>query len=312
MNERTKNALLLFLLASSWGPSFLLIKIALEGFPALTLTALRIGIGGIFLLTTLYAKGLRLPLNGSFWKKILISGFFGQGLPFTLINWGEQYVDSALASLINGLTPLFTILLAHLMLPNEKVTASKMTGIVLGFIGLFILVLPSFQSGAESTIYGIGAISVAAVSYGIALVYIKKHLTGFTSFQVPAAQLVLVSSLLLPISWWVEPSMNVSEIGIHSLYAVIALGLFGTGIAFIVYFKLLRRTNAGYVSMVTYITPVYGVVLGAFFLNEHLTIMMILGSIFILGGIYWANKKPGNKTRKFQDHLDTALYSKVR
>ncbi len=95
MNERTKNVLLLFLLASCWGPSFLFIKIAVEEISPLMLAALRIGSGALILNLFLILKGQRLPIHFSFWKKIFVAGFFAQGLPFVLINWGEQYVDSS-------------------------------------------------------------------------------------------------------------------------------------------------------------------------------------------------------------------------
>ncbi len=312
MNERTKNMLLLFLLASCWGPSFLFIKIAVEEIDPLMLAASRIGIGALVINVFLLVKGERLPLTFAFWKKILVAGFFAQGLPFVLINWGEQYIDSSLASLMNGMVPLFTIVFAQFVLQDERMTVSKTLGVVIGFLGLVILVYPDLKEGVTANTYGILAIAFASVSYGIGLVYIRRHLTKVPSFQAPAAQLLSITIYLLPIALWMGPSFNISDISSASLWSVTILGVFGTAIAFILYFKLIERTSAGYVSMVTYLMPIYGVILGAVFLNEKITSWMILGAALIFGGISVINRKKKSNQQKFSEHIDVAYYSKFR
>ena len=144
-------------------------------------------------------------------------------------------------------------------------TPNKLKGILLGLIGLFVLVLPDLRAGASATIYGIVAISIAALSYGVGLVYIRKSLIEMPSFQVPAAQLLSISLYLLPLGFWTSPAFNWLEVSTPVWLAVLSLGLFGTAIAYIIYFKLLRRTNAAFVSLVTYLMPLYGVFLGAIF-----------------------------------------------
>jgi drug/metabolite transporter (DMT)-like permease len=310
---RMKNIYLLILLACCWGPSFLFIKIAVEEVPPMILAGLRIGIGALILNIILLTRKERLPMTRDFWKKTLIAGFFAQGLPFTLINWGEQYVDSSLASLLNGLVPLFTIVLAQIMLTDERMTVNKLKGVLLGFSGLLFLIYPNIKSGLSGSLLGILAITAAAISYGIGLVYIRKNLIGIPSFHAPAAQLLSVMIYLLPISLMVSPDFQITNVSWPVIGAIAILGLFGTAIAFILYFKLIQQSSASYASMVTYLMPVIGVILGITFLNESLTPWMIGGAFCILAGIYIGNKmKIKIKQQKINQCIDVKLYSPFR
>ena len=308
-NMKTKNLLLLILLASCWGPSFLFIKIAVAEVSPLMLTGLRIGLGALILNLILLARRERLPLNFEFWKKILIAGFFAQALPFTLINWGEQYVDSSLASLLNGLTPLSTIVLAQMMLADERMNINKVKGVLLGFLGLAILVLPSLISGVAGTTQGILSITLGAISYGVGLVYIRKNLLKVPPMHAPAAQLLSVAVYTLPVAFFMEPDFSFSYLSWEVIGSIVILGSFGTAIAFIIYFKLLERTNAAYVSMVTYLMPIYGVVLGIVFLDERVTIWMLFGAIFIFSGIVLVNRIP-TKRRNLLGNFEGACFTK--
>jgi len=311
---KNKNLFLLLLLASCWGPSFLFIKIAVLEVSPLMLAALRIGIGALILNLFLLYKGERLPLTLDFWKKVLVAGFFAQALPFTLINWGEQYVDSSLASLLNGLTPLSTIVLAQLMLQDEKMTRNKLGGVILGLIGLACLVLPSLGNGMTGSTEGILAITLAAISYGVGLVYVRKNLIKVPVIHAPAAQLLAISIYLIPLAFIFTPDFSFAQVSWQALSAIAILGSFGTAIAFVIYYRLLARTNAGYVSMVTFLMPIYGVILGMVFLNEQLTSWMFLGALSILAGISLVNKKPTAVavTECFEKNLDKANYSAFR
>lgn len=273
---------------------------------------LRIGIGALVLILILFVKKERLPLKLHFWKKVFIAGFFAQALPFTLINWGEQYVDSSLASLLNGLTPLSTIVLAQLLLKDEKMTGNKIVGVVLGLVGLMILVTPSLLEGVTGTTQGILAITLAAISYGVGLVFIRKNLINVPPIHAPAAQLLSVTIYLLPLAFFTTPEFSISELSPLAIIAIGVLGVFGTAIAFVLYFKLLERTSAAYVSTVTYLMPIYGVILGIIFLDEKLTVWMLLGAISILSGISMVNKRKSKSFTGFGKHLDRSYYSHFR
>lgn len=309
---KIKNIQLLLLLASLWGPSFMFIKIAVLEIPPVMLAALRIGIAAVIINVLLILKKERLPSDVGFWKHIFIAGLFAQAIPFILINWGEQYVDSSLASILNGLVPLFTIIFAHFIVTDERLNRQKLFGVGLGFIGLIVLVMPSLKQGVQGNTLGILAITIAAISYGIGLAYIRKHFANIPSIKAPAAQLLSVTIYLAPIAFFMYPDFSLMAISAEAISSVLILAFFGTAIAFIVYFKLIERSSAGYASLVTYLMPIYGVFLGILFLNEQISIWMILGAVLIFLGIKATKKKSDSKKRSFKVNVDPALYTKFR
>ncbi|MEO9484421.1 MAG: DMT family transporter [Ekhidna sp.] len=309
---KIKNIHLLLLLASLWGPSFLFIKIAVREIPPVMLAALRIGIAAIILNLLLLVMKQRLPKDYSFWKRTFIAGLFAQAIPFVLINWGEQFVNSSLASILNGLMPLFTIIFAHFMIHNERLSGQKIAGVLIGFSGLIILVWPSLIKGVEGSTFGILSITGAAVSYGIGLSYIRKYFANTPSFKAPAAQLLSVTIYLAPLAFAMHPEFKFSAVCFSAFGSLLILAIFGTAAAFIVYFKLIERSSAGYASLVTYLMPIYGVVLGVLFLDEHISAWMILGASLILLGIS-VTKKTAKATRQnFEVNVDERLFTKFR
>lgn len=288
---KSRNLLLLIILATLWGPSFLFIKVAVFEIPPLLLAALRIGLAAIFINIYLLSKGQRLTRDLQFWKRVTIAGFFAHALPFVLINWGEQYIDSALASVLNGLTPLSTVLLANFMINTEKLTAQKIVGVVLGFVGLVVLVLPNILSGFEATITGILAVTVGAISYGIAIVYSRKKLMNTPSLHAPSAQLLATSIYLVPLAFIVDSPAGLLNVSWQAWSSVLILAVFGTAIAFVLYYRLLETAGPAYLSLVTYLMPIYGVALGALFMGELISIEMLLGMLLILLGIGIVNSK---------------------
>ena len=125
-------------------------------------------------------------------------------MPFVLFSWGEQYIDRAMAGILNGTTPIFTILLAHFFVADDRITPTKMMGVLLGFGGLILLILPSLFDGVEATTWGLLAITVAAVCYAIAIVYSRKNLRGLPPMVAPTAQLTMAAVYLIPLSLLVD------------------------------------------------------------------------------------------------------------
>lgn len=175
---RLKNFMWLLALAALWGPSFLFIKVAVQEIPPLTMVVGRVGIAALLLLVILRMQGRSLPKFGPVWKHFAVMALVQNALPFTLFNWGEQYIDSALAAILNGTTPLFTILLAHIFVDDDRLTSGKLLGVLVGFGGLIILIMPSLVGGIEATTWGLIAVTIAAVSYGVAMVYSRLNLRG--------------------------------------------------------------------------------------------------------------------------------------
>lgn len=300
----------MILLALCWGPSFLFIKLALIQLDPVLLSVFRIGIGAFVLNIILLMRKDFLPKDLGFWKASAIAALFSVALPFMLINWGQQFIDSSLGSLLNGTTPFFTVIFSFLLLQNESISVNKFRGIGLGFLGLIVLVYPNLIQGVSASLTGIAAVVLASASYGVGWVWVKKHLTGIPSFKAPAAQLLLATIYLLPFVLFTERENTIASWTIVTVGSIIALGVLGTAIAFILYFKLITKAGPSYASMVTYLVPVIGVVLGIIVLNETLTPWMLCGAGLILFGIYLGNKP--KKETKSENCVDLAVLSKVR
>src|SRR5258707_5023252 len=173
--QRSMNATewaLLLLLALLWGGSFFFGKVALAVFPALTLVALRTGLAALVLIAFLAARGIALPLSPALWRRFLVMGLLNNALPFALINWGQTQIDSGLAAILNATTPLFTVLLAHLVTADERLTRNRVAGVVLGFAGVVVMIGPAALRGLG--LAGLGKLAVvgAAPSYAFARLYL--------------------------------------------------------------------------------------------------------------------------------------------
>lgn len=279
----------LLFLASLWGPSFLFIKVAVGGIPPFTLVAGRVGIAAVVLYIILRLQGRNLPGFGPIWKHFAVVGFFSNALPFVLFSWGEIYIDSALAAILNGTTPLFTIVLAHFFIADDRMTPVKVAGTLLGFGGLALLIGPSVVGGVRATTWGLMAVTVAAASYGVAIVYTRKNLRGLPPLVGPIAQLGMATVYILPLSLLVEQPFSRPAPSWAAVGSLLALSLVGTALAFVVYYYILDRASATNLSMVTYLVPVIGLVLGIVVLNEQPGWNAYAGCVFILLGVMAVN-----------------------
>jgi drug/metabolite transporter (DMT)-like permease len=286
---KMRNFLWLLLLASLWGPSFLFIKVAVTEIPPFTMVLGRVGLGALLLYLVLRLQGRHLPAFGPLWKHVAVIAFFHNAVPFVLFGWGEQYIDSALASILNGTTPLFTIILAHFFVEDDRLSPTKVAGVLLGFGGLLLLIAPSLLSGIQATTWGLVAITVASASYGVAIVYTRNHMRGLPPLVAPTAQLFVATLYLLPVSLLVDRPYTLPLPSWPALGSLLALAVLGTALAFIVYYRLVERADASYVSMVTYVIPVFGVILGVVVLNERLTWNALAGFVLILLGVMIVN-----------------------
>jgi drug/metabolite transporter (DMT)-like permease len=272
-----------------WGPSFLFIKVAVAEIPPLTIVLGRVGIGGILLYGVLRLQGRNLPPLGRVWLHFAFAAIVQNAIPFLLFGWGEQYIDSALAAILNGTTPLFTLLLAHMFTSDDRLTPTKTLGTFIGFSGLALLIGPSLLGGVKATTWGLIAVAVASLCYGIAIVYGRRNLRGLPPMVAPTAQLLLATLFMLPLSLVLEQPFNLPAPSWPALGSLLALGVFGTGLAFVVYYRIMEQTSATYVSMVTYLVPVFGVILGVVILNEQLGWNAYLGCALILLGVMIVN-----------------------
>lgn len=284
--------LLLLLLASIWSSSFAMIKIGVETIPPMTMAAVRICMAAMLLYAYARLKGMRLPADRKFWWLSFWMGLFGNALPFTLIGWGEQTIDSGLAAILMAVMPLSTLLLVHFFSSDEKLTPVKLMGMVVGFFGIVVLVGPESLKGLGSTVLPQVAVASAAFCYAIATT-VAKNMKGVppaissTGLTIMGGGQMLLMSLAFEAPWALSPSTA-------SSLATIYLGLFPTALATLIYFHLMTIRGAMFVSFNNYLIPGLGVMWGALFLGEHVSMQEILALGLILTGIFIASirKKP--------------------
>jgi drug/metabolite transporter (DMT)-like permease len=276
-------------LALLWGPSFLFIKVAVYEVPPLTLAAVRVGIAAVLLYVVLRVQGRNLPRFGSVWKHFAVMGLVSNALPFVLFSWGEQYIDSALAAILNGATPLFTIVLAHFFTTDEDLTPNQGVGVLLGFAGLMVLMAPELAGGMQATSWGLLAMIVASFSYGVAIVYARRNLRGLPPLVAPAAQLSMATLYLVPLSLFVERPYTLAMPSWPAIGSLFTLAAFGTALAFVIYYRIMEQASATSLSMVTYMVPIVGTVLGVVVLNEQLGWNVYAGCALILLGVMIVN-----------------------
>lgn len=280
---RPADVLRLVVLGAIWGSSFLLIKYGLEAYSPMAMIAARIIVGALVLVVMVYAVGQRLPGDRALWRALIVMSIVANIVPFFLITWGEQYITSALASILNSTTPLFTALIAGLWVGHERFPPLRVAGIVLGFAGVAVLT-GHVDSGG---MWGVVAVVLASASYGVGFVYAKVKVTsGGTPVQTSAAQFLISSVLCVPLLG-VDVAVNgMPDFGdVQATVAVIALGVVNTALAYLFYYRLIADVGSTNASFVTYLIPIFGVVLGWSILDEALGWNAIVGAAMVIGGI---------------------------
>lgn len=278
------NLLLLLVLGTIWGSSYLFIKIAVGEVPPLTLVAGRLLLAAMILWLVMFASRQTMPRRRSLWVAYAVMGFFSGTLPYTLISWGEQYIPSGLAALLQATMPIFTVLMAHVAIGDERLRPSSVLGVAAGFAGVGVLLLPDLRQGLQASLWGQLAIVVSSISYAGASVFARIRLRGQPPMASTTGQLTMGAALTLPLAFIFERPLDLSP-SLPVWGAWLGLILLGTVIAYVIYYALLERTGATFVSMVTYVIPVNGLLLGALILGEALMLNVVLSAALILAGV---------------------------
>lgn len=287
---KNKNLHLLLLLAFLWGPTFLFNKIGVQEIPILTMTWSRVFFATFILYAVLCYQGERLPSWGPIWKHLIIMGLITAAIPFTFFVWGAAYVNVSLAAILMGMTPFCTGLIAHFFLPNEKMTSAKILGLVCGIAGLLCLFTPSLTGKINVSFFGVFLLSIAVMSNALGYVYVRKHLQGVLNpLQATTAQLLCATVCLTPLCFAVDHPLSLPIPSFAAIFAALANAVGGTALAFLVYYRLIRRTNATYAATVNYLLPVIGVILGVIFMNDQLGWNFLSGALFVIIGMLVAN-----------------------
>ncbi|MFN2418648.1 MAG: DMT family transporter, partial [Candidatus Limnocylindria bacterium] len=284
---------LFILLGFLWGSSYLFIKIGVDaGLQPFTLVSLRLLIGLALLAVVVGIARESLPRDPKMYGHLVVLGLFSVALPFTLITWAEQSVDSSLAAVLTGAVPLFVIPVAALLLKDEGVTARRLLGIAVGLIGVAVVVGLDPASLAGNGLIAQLALIGAAASYAIGGVYARKNVHGLRP-MIPALFQVGFALIMVAIPAVVLEGPVRLSIQPDALFAVAWLGLLGSGAAYLVFFRLLGRWGATRTSLVAYLLPIWGIVLGAIVLSEPIDVRLILGTALVIGGIALVNWRPG-------------------
>ena len=280
-------------LSGIWGASFLFIKIALGALGPLSVVALRLTLGAILVWTLVLSQ--RVPLRSIPWRAMFLMGLINNAMPFTLITWGEQYIPSGLASLVNGSMPIWAALLSHVFLQEERLNRRQWGGVFIGFLGLAVLFLPDIVHATRGWqtwqwVWGQVAVTLAAVGYGLGTVYARRNLRGYHPFLMAATQLTAAALILWPLV--ILAGETISPTGWHAAewLAIGWLGFASSGLAYILYYTLIRRMGATQLSLVTYAIPIVGLLLGTWVLDERVGWNALVALGLIIGGIVVVNK----------------------
>jgi drug/metabolite transporter (DMT)-like permease len=278
-----------------WGTSYLFIKIGVETLPTFTLVASRLGIGLIFLVIVVALAREPLPRDPKIYGHLLVMSVVNIAIPFALITSAEQSVDSAVAAILNGGVPLFTIVIAALLLHDEPITVNRIAGLIIGYAGVILLVGRGFGSGGgDGAVAGELALLGSTASYGFGNVYARRNVRGLRP-MIPALFQVLFGFVITgSIAMLTERPFEAEWTG-RTIFAIAWLGLLGSGIAYLVYFRLLRSWGATRTSMVAYLLPIVGIVAGALVLNEVVDAGILVGTALVIGGVALVNSRFGHR-----------------
>lgn len=285
--HRTLNDwLLLFALVAMWGSSFMFNRIAVASLPPWTVVAGRIGLAALVLTVIVYALGRRLPPLGRGWWPYVVVALIGNAIPFFLITWGQQVVESALAGILMAVMPLATMLLAHFLVAGEHLTRQRVSGFTVGFLGIVLLMGPAALAGlggdAVDIVFQLAVLG-GALCYALQSVLTRLIIKGDV-LVAAAATLLVASVMVVPVALWQDRPWLLAP-RTSSLSAVLWLGVGPTALATILYFLLIRSAGPTFMSLVNYLSPCVALFLGLVVMGEHPPAAAYAGLALILTGI---------------------------
>jgi drug/metabolite transporter (DMT)-like permease len=292
---------LLIALSVLWGGSFFFNGVAVKELPTLTIVVGRVVLASLILLVVLRASGTALPVSGTVWLAFFGMGFLNNVVPFTLIVWGQGHIASGVASILNATTPLFTVIVAHLLTRDEKMTGNRLFGVVFGLAGVSMMI------GAEvMQSLGIGmaaqfACLAAAISYAFAGVFGRRFRSlGVSPLATATGQVMASSIMLFPVMLLVDKPWLLPTPSLQAVSAMVGLAALSTALAYVVFFRILSTAGATNLALVTFLIPVSAILLGVLLLGEVLQMRHLIGMCMIgiglaaIDGRLWKRLSAGN------------------
>jgi drug/metabolite transporter (DMT)-like permease len=272
-------------LALLWGSGFLWIKLALRGFTPVQITLIRLALGALVLIPIAMHRRMRFPTGRTVWVHLFVAALVANAIPYTLFGIAEKTIDSNVAGVLNATTPLWTLLVAYLAGTDRYVNAWRGLGIAVGFAGTVLIFTP-WESAGEIASWGGLAVLAASASYGVSYVYMGRFLTnrGIPPIMLSASQLAAATAIMvlaLPFGGLTAPTWRTDAV-----VSLLILGVLGTGLAYVLNYRLIGDIGPTAASTTTYLLPVVAVILGALVVDEHVTAWMVAGMLLVLAGVF--------------------------
>ena len=273
----------LILVAAVWGTSFFLIEIALREIGPFTLVFYRLALAAVFSVLVLLVTRTRLPLDGSTWWRFFMLGAFNTAIPFSLIASGQVYINGSLASILNATVPVFTVVMAHYLTQDEKMTRLRLAGVIIALVGVCILVGPDAFAGESSSLIGQVAVLGGAMSYAYAGIYARRF-DQIPIVQAMTGTLIAACILVCPLAFIFEYPL-VTSISIATIAAIGFMAILATALAYVIYFHVIRSAGATNTLLVVFLVPVTAILLGVIFLNESLNARIVCAVLVVFSGL---------------------------
>ncbi|CAN7310309.1 EamA family transporter [Rhizobium rhizogenes] len=290
----TTELLLLLMLATLWGASYTFIRIGVATIPPITLIAARTLIAGGVLFAIIRWRGLSLPREPAIWRRFLVQACLNSVIPFTLIAWAERTVDAGLATILNSTTPIFTFLLAAILLRNERVTAYKLFGIAMGLAGICFIIGFDALNGFGRQLPAQLAVVAASICYAGAALF-GRNFKGLDPMMPAVGSLLCGTVILIPVSLVVDQPWTLAP-STASILALLALAILSTALAFSLYFRLIQTLGSIGTTAQAYLRVPIGVAIGVIFLGEPLTPTAGIGLVCVIVGVMAMTMAPRGKT----------------
>jgi drug/metabolite transporter (DMT)-like permease len=273
---------MLLALSALWGGSFFFTDVALRALPPFTLVLLRVAGAALILNAVIPVLGLRLPTDARSWIAFFGMGFLNNAVPFCLIAWGQTHIVSGLAAILNATTPLWTVIVTHFLTTEEKMTANRLVGVVIGLIGVTIMIGPTVFEGLGATILAQISVLGAAISYAFAALFGRRfRRMGVVPMVTATGQVTASTLLLLPVALFVDHPWTLAMPGLPVWAAVFGIAALSTALAYVLYFRILATAGTTNLMLVTFLIPVSAILLGALVLGEQLDTKQFIGMMLI-------------------------------
>jgi len=293
-----KEWLMLLTLSLLWGSSFFFVEVVISELPPLTIVFLRVVLAAVALWFFAIVIGLRPPVTLGAWTAFFIMGLLNNVIPFTLIVWGQTHIASGLASILTATAPLFTVIVAGILLADERTTPMKLIGVTLGFFGVILMIGPSALSGLGVDVLAQISVLGAAMAYAFAGVFGRRFKAmGINPVITAAGQVTASSIILAPLAFYIDRPFSLQIPHIETIAAIIGLAILSTAVAYILYFRILASAGATNLQLVAFLIPVSAILLGSLVLDETLELIHFLGMALIgfglsaIDGRLWRREK---------------------